>query len=93
MAETTKNPTPWQAVPVEEDEWFDVIDANWDSAGVVLEYSDGRVDHLDHRDLIRCTIAGEGSDPFCLGDVDRNGETNFDDLLFVLADWGPCEGE
>ena len=58
-----------------------------------LTFSDGSVDVFDfNNDYPRCTIAGEGSDPFCLGDVDRNGETNFDDLLFVLADWGLCEG-
>lgn len=26
----------------------------------------------------------------CAGDVDGNGEVSFDDLLEVLADWGPC---
>ena len=70
---------------------FDVVDGDWTNQGVILRYQDGRVDHLDIRDRIVCTIAGEGSDPFCLGDIDRNGDTNFDDLLFVLRDWGVCE--
>ena len=72
---------------------FPVVDANKNGDGIIVEYEDGRVDHLDfdNRD-VPCTIAGSGSDPFCLGDIDRNGATNFDDLLFVLRDWGVCEG-
>ena len=57
-----------------------------------MEFADGRVDHFDVEFDLRCTVAGKGSDPFCLGDVDRNGDTNFDDLLFVLRGWGVCEG-
>ena len=72
---------------------FDVVEANDNSGGLVMKFADGRVDHIDKGiGGLRCTIAGEGSDPFCLGDIDRNGDTNFDDLLFVLRDWGVCEG-
>ena len=67
---------------------FPVIAANGDNGNFILEFADGRVDHVSS--VIHCTIAGEGSDPFCLGDIDRNGDTNFDDLLFVLRDWGAC---
>ena len=37
------------------------------------------------------TIAGQGSDPFCIGDTDRDGDIGFSDILNVLAEWGPCE--
>ena len=26
----------------------------------------------------------------CQADVDRNGDVEFDDMLRVLSDWGPC---
>ena len=68
-----------------------VIDADYRETAFTLTYVDGRVDHIATATEHTCTIAGEGSDPFCLGDIDRSGDTNFDDLLFVLRDWGKCE--
>ena len=72
---------------------FDVVDAESSLNGVIVRYADGRVDHVSRISppITRCTLAGQGSDPFCLGDVDRSGDTNFDDLLLVLNDWGVCE--
>lgn len=52
-------------------------------------FADGRVDYLPGGEP--CVLFGNGSGTACLGDVDRNGETNFTDLLFVLNDWGECE--
>ena len=75
---------------------FPVVDANGgDSGGMMVMYADGRVDYLINppdKSRERCTISGDGSPAFCLGDVDRNGETGFDDLLILLNDWGTCEG-
>ena len=65
-----------------------VVAADADSSVYILEFADGRVDHIGSG--LRCTVVGEGGDPFCFGDIDRNGTTNFDDLLFVLRDWGAC---
>ena len=31
-------------------------------------------------------------DDGCDGDVDGSGDVNFDDILAVLAAWGPCDG-
>jgi len=28
----------------------------------------------------------------CISDVDGNGTTGFDDVISVLAVWGPCTG-
>ena len=58
----------------------------------MLVFADGRVDYYDRDAEVRCTVFGSGSAPFCLGDVNRNGETGFDDLLILLNDWGTCEG-
>ena len=69
-----------------------VVEANFTDGGFVISFSDGRIDYLHYDYLeLRCTIAGEGGPPFCMGDIDRSGDTNFDDLLFVLRDWGACE--
>ena len=32
-----------------------------------------------------------GPDYACATDLDKDGETSVGDLLFVLAEWGPCE--
>ena len=68
-----------------------LVDADHSLGAFTLTYADGRVDHVRASPDQTCILAGEGSDPFCLGDIDRNGETTFDDLLFVLRDWGVCE--
>ena len=68
---------------------FPVVSANYASRAFVLRYADGRVDHLVDTGLL-CTIAGQGSDPFCIGDTDRSGVTDFQDIVNVLSDWGEC---
>lgn len=43
----------------------------------------------------RCDVASGSiivEVPVCAGDVDRNGLTDFADLVAVLAAWGPCAG-
>lgn len=70
-----------------------VVDANLAAGerGFIMEFDDGRVDHVAYRDdFLRCIITGEGSDPFCMGDTDRSGVTDMADLLTVLSDWGEC---
>ena len=72
---------------------FPLVDCDVDESrgNLILTFEDGRGDFVDRHLDDRCTLNGKGSPVFCLGDVDRNGETNFDDLLFVLSDWGECE--
>ena len=72
---------------------FEVVDAESSLNGVIVRYADGRVDLVSRGNppITRCTLTGQGSDPFCLGDVDRDGVTDFDDLLYVLTDWGVCK--
>ena len=33
-----------------------------------------------------------GCEESCSGDVDGSGDVGFDDVLLILAAWGPCEG-
>jgi len=33
-----------------------------------------------------------GSPPTCLGDLNNDGTRNFDDVLVIVANWGPCAG-
>ena len=72
---------------------FPVVDAAFvhETSSPMLTFEDGRVDtlRLSH---MRCTIGGIGTRSFCTADSDRNGEVNFDDLLRLLSQWGPCEG-
>lgn len=78
---------------------FPVIDARaareegQGRAAYTLEFADGRVDFINliTGDTTRCTIASQGSDAFCIGDTDRSGVTDFQDIVNVLEDWGECE--
>ena len=69
---------------------FEVVDAESSLNTVIVEYADGRLDFISTTNLIRCTIRGKGSDPFCFADTDRDGTIGIRDMLNVLAQWGPC---
>jgi len=52
---------------------------------------DGTLDDLLLSDRIRVAIVDMGAYEFrCTSDIDDNGEVDVDDLLDLLASWGPC---
>jgi hypothetical protein len=57
-------------------------------------WSDGRVDFTMADIICNDMEISCGPDdvlpPYCVGDIDRNGDVAIGDLLSLLAAWGPC---
>lgn len=67
-----------------------VTTVEWVGTKLILTYEDGRVDFVE-QNLERCVATGEEATLYCNGDVNRDFRVDFDDLLTVMSQWGPCE--
>ena len=65
-------------------------DGGGDGVAVMLTYGDGRTDFLSSGNP-RSIIAGVGTPSFCTADTDRNGFVDFNDMLTMFGQWGPCQ--